>query len=50
MLESTCSWQWVKDLDKSAFERILGFLTDVLKRNAEIYEEQLSNLARENIF
>ncbi|XP_037946770.1 cAMP-dependent protein kinase type II regulatory subunit isoform X2 [Teleopsis dalmanni] len=35
-------------LDSLAFERILGFLSDVLKRNVDVYEEQLANLGQDN--
>ncbi|KRF98020.1 uncharacterized protein Dwil_GK21366, isoform C [Drosophila willistoni] len=35
-------------LDTDAFERILGFLTDVLKRNVVIYEQMFTDMARRN--
>lgn len=35
-------------LDTEAFERIMGFLTDVLKRNIVIYEQMFTDMARRN--
>ncbi|KAM8712953.1 hypothetical protein ACLKA7_013305 [Drosophila subpalustris] len=35
-------------LDTDAFERILGFLTDVLKRNILMYEQMFTEMARRN--
>ncbi|XP_055921817.1 cAMP-dependent protein kinase type II regulatory subunit isoform X3 [Eupeodes corollae] len=35
-------------LDKHSFNRLLGFLVDVMKRNIDVYEETLENLMMSN--